>query len=216
MSTENIPPVQEPDWGVSWRDMHPEVASEQTTPATKWSTRLEGGCPACVAKHLGQAILQLEQITNRAFNPDERAFMFAAKALILNDEALLGYPGHKWLAAASIAGMEALILPTNAAAAEGVRELRLLYLADKVGCHDLQYRLGAALGRWRPVETSDLSDILSRARGWANLSEALAELPKDDIDNRRDLTAAFSEPDPVPSASRVLKNVVETYCLEGE
>ena len=46
-------------------------------PTQKWSTRLEGGCPACVAKHLSLAIESLECLTLRKFDPEDVASLCA-------------------------------------------------------------------------------------------------------------------------------------------
>ena len=184
-----------------------------TNSLQKWSTRLEGGCPACVVKHLSQAILLVEMLHRE--NQDDllpaRTDVYLARAVILDEESRAGYSGHKFLAAGCMAQAESLLRRENfQSPADLVRGVRLEYTEGKISTldHALQDRVFSLMPipRTRPERL--------KAIAWAHLVEALAELPACDFDNRKAINAVYGGmPGVVAEVSRILKSVVELYEL---
>ena len=180
---------------------------------TKWSTRLEGGCPACAAKHLAQSIV-LAETGLVGYGRDADSHVWLWRAFILDHESRHGYPGHKWLAIGCLANAEVCF---GQHMAEIVREKRLYYTNSRSP--------GLLETIFEPVLKDHLDftgSSISRARMktftfWAHIEEAMAELPAVDDENRNLLEALRDGPIAkiVPEVSRILKNVVETYALGG-
>jgi len=172
---------------------------------TKWSTRLDDGCPSCVTKHLAQAIELLG-------NSDSAGWCTGAvlmnRAAILLREARHGYPGHRYHAIGCLAEAELYFV----ADAEEIRRIRIAVAKD-LGVSDLVTYCGA-------FSLSDVDLFGDKAdKAWAHVSEALRELPSSDQENRgalKDLLSGNAEPaDVIMRLTKVLKNVVDTYCLPG-
>ena len=171
---------------------------------TKWSTRLEGGCPACVAKHLSQAITLADRYMISGNSEDPQVWI--QRAVILDHESRHGYPGHKRLAIGCLANAE---MRSVAFQARQIREARLSYEKDNLSglviATEACGKVGDTIGRSTVV--------------WAHIEEAIAELPHADGENRLALQNLYDIPWPaidekfVPEVSRILKNVVEIYEL---
>ena len=184
-----------------------ELSSSSEPPvqidAVKWSTRLDGGCPACVAKHLGQAILLAGDHLD-GMRPTTPENLLLNRAIILLQEARAGYAGHVPLARACVTEAEQSI------AGNSWEDLRTARLEKRPEVFSFK------LHRWiveHHVPTSGAT------RAWAHVAEAFAELPRGDYDNRAALRALEMKPWPdiddvfVPEVSRILKNVGELYEL---
>lgn len=197
-----VPPVQVAQ---SFAPYAPKegVKAQEIAP-TKWSTRLDGGCPACVAKHLAQAILLLEEVGKLEMRSGT-VLVMALRAVILDHESRNGYPGHKWLAAGMLANAEMEALSTGLSGR--IREIRLDYVASGASpLADSVYDL-------IKVSVSQRREAMALAHIW----EAIAELPVTDAENRealRRVGCLLSDDPVVPEVSRILKAVVETYALE--
>ena len=190
-----------------------EVAPIISVIPTKWSTRLEGGCPACVAKHLSQVILLVEfhQKHQDDMMPSQ-VDVYLARSVILDEEARAGYRGHKLHAAGCMALAESLLRRENfQGPADIIRELRLEYTAGKIST--LTFALWGKVYPLMPNPRT--APELVKAVAWAHLSEALAELPACDFENRKAINMVLGgTPGTVSEVSRILKSVVETYELE--
>ena len=168
----------------------------------KWSTRLEGGCPACAAKHLSQAIVLADRdmISGHPNDP----FVWLSRALILDQESRFGYPGHRFLAIGCLANAEKW---SRSHLARLIRDARVAYNKGGSLPHLL---LQVKPDGGQPHEDSVMV--------WAHIEEAIAELPPGD-ENRTDLRNHYDLPWPrinekfVPTVTGILKNVVETYEL---
>lgn len=169
----------------------------------KWSTRLDGGCPACVAKHLSQAILSFESEPNCSRPEPSDHVILLCRAIILDREAASGYTGHQWLAAGCIAEAETLLLQNDPAIAK-LRDVRLRYVSGSEQRGSLRQGIESAFGK--------VDDPW--AFGWAHVREASAELPASDAENRGILSNLPAERR-VQEISRCLKNVVELYSMEA-
>ena len=168
---------------------------------TKWSTRLEDGCPSCVTKHLAQAI---ELFGNADDAVRRTATILVHRAAILLHEAQHGYPGHRYHAIGCLAEAEGYF---PAADAVELRKVRIAVAKD-LGLRDL----GAYCGDFQPFG-GDADEA------WAHVSEAFMELPSSDEQNRDELRALMfgseSRAEVIQKLTKVLKNVVDTYCLPG-
>lgn len=177
---------------------------------TKWSTRLEGGCPACSVKHLSNALVILEQDPQPNSEPLLSFQVEAARASILAVEAELGYPGHRYLACGILSILEqGFIVRGEKERAELVRIHRLDYAAGKHVCWDTLVIYLANEDR----------RTARNAYAGAELMEAMLELPSVDTINREKirkvLPAAWPDnPELVKSITECLKAVVDTYELE--
>ena len=214
-----IPPIQTTVAGRNFANeeaAQPGVWNPIVAPVKKWSTRLESGCPACVAKHLSQAILQLEMLEYPGLGVPGIATLLM-RAVILNDEATFGYAGHKWLAMGCLAEAEHLLLREGIVVdAQALRHIRLLFTPGGTK-GSLYFALRdefLSKQNWRNPETE------ARAFARAHLQEAHDELPRSDSENRGKIEALFTVPFPdindflVPELSRILKSVTELYCLD--
>jgi hypothetical protein len=101
---------------------------------------------------------------------------------------------------------------SHAAAARQIRKARLHYEKESMS--------GLAIS---PEACGKVGDTIGRStRVWAHIEEAIAELPHCDSENRIALENLYDMPWPmidekfVPEVSRILKNVVATYELEGK
>jgi len=166
---------------------------------TKWSTRLDDGCPSCVTKHLAQAI---ELFGNADDAVRRTATILVHRAAILLHEAQHGYPGHRYHAIGCLAEAEGYF----ADAAE-LRKVRIA-VAEDLGLHELK------------DYCKDFHPFGGDAdEAWAHVSEAFRELPSSDKQNREELRALMfgseRRAEVVQKLTEVLKNVVDTYCLPG-
>lgn len=194
-----------PPPGMSWEEMAKATLAQRPAPVpnvTKWSTRLEGGCPTCVVKHLGQALIASEKVEH--LRPTSPSRVLLCRAIILAEEARTGYTGHWYLAQACVAEAELQLV------GEGRATLRKCRLSGGPG------EFLGRLVQWTLESGYDHSDA---ATAWAHIAEAIAELPRGDSDNRGALLALESVPWPdindkfVPEVSRILRDVVELYEL---
>ena len=185
---------------VDWYSANAPRTIELTV--TKWSTRLDDGCAACVTKHLAQAV-ELFGNADQIDRP-KTAQVLVHRAAILLHEAQHGYPGHRYHALGCLAEAENYSTPE---VARELRHVRLLISKD-LGVRSIK----SYCGQFNPF-----GGVVEEA--WAHVSEAFMELPVCDTENRdalrRLLFGADGKAGLIKKLTKVMKDVVDTYCLPG-
>ncbi len=180
---------------------------------TERSTRAKGGCPACSAKHLSQAIV-LGETGVLSINEGLDTEVWLCRALILDHESRNGYLGHRWLAIGCLANAEVCGTKLQATA---IREVRLRY-AKGPEAGRLETLLLPVMRDHFSFSGSRIDRLLWKScTFWAHIEEAIAEIPagdftlRDSLDSLRDMPRGKW----VTEATRILESVIETYCLEA-